>query len=302
VSDETFFKTLIDNLYDGVYFVDRQRRITYWNRAAERLSGYQQDEMEGEFCWNNRLQHVDEYGRLLCTGHCPLVATMVDGCAREAEVFMRHKAGYRIPVLVRVSPIHNDAGTIIGAVEIFSDNSHRAVATQEIEHLQRLALLDPLTNIGNRRYIEGEIYAQIESLRRYEWPFGVLMVDIDRFKQVNDTYGHLVGDDMLKMVTGTLENNIRTFDAIGRWGGEEFVIVVRNVSAELLASMAERLRMLVEQSFLMVAEGALSVTISIGGTLAKPTDTAETLLERADRLLYHSKAAGRNRVTMEATS
>jgi len=299
--DDAFYKQLLDEMYDGVYFVDRQRRIRYWNRGAERLSGYSADEVVGHFCGDNLLRHIDECGRRLCMGMCPLAATICDGQPRQAEVIMHHKNGHRVPVLVRVAPIRDDSGAIVGAVEVFSDNSHQKAALEEIERLRELALLDPLTGIGNRRFIESTTHSRLEELRRYGWPFGVILADIDHFKKVNDTFGHLVGDDVLKMVARTLAHNVRAFDAVGRWGGEEFAIVAQNVSARMLRVLAERLRILVEQSSLFVNAMTVRVTISLGAAIARSDDTPLSLLDRADHLLYQSKQNGRNRVSVEET-
>ncbi len=163
-------------------------------------------------------------------------------------------------------------------------------------------MLDPLTGIGNRRFIESNTHSRLEELRRYGWSFGVILIDIDHFKAVNDRFGHLVGDDVLKMVARTLAHNVRAFDAVGRWGGEEFVVIAQNVSIALLESLAERLRVLIEQSLLPVADTVVRVTVSLGATLARRTDTPASILGRADQMLYVSKQRGRNRVSVEEDS
>jgi diguanylate cyclase (GGDEF)-like protein/PAS domain S-box-containing protein len=299
--NDAFYKHLLDEIYDGVYFVDRHRRILYWNRGAERLSGYSADEVVGHFCNDDLLRHIDECGRQLCKGLCPLAATMGDGQPRQAEVIMHHKNGHRVPVLVRVSPIRDEHDAIIGAIEVFSDNSHQRAALEEIERLRELALLDPLTGVGNRRFIESTTHSRLEELRRYGWPFGVILADIDHFKAVNDTYGHLVGDEVLKMVARTLMHNVRAFDAVGRWGGEEFAIVAQNVSAGMLHVLAERLRILVEQSALSIHTDSVRVTISLGAAIARSDDTPLSLFDRADHMLYQSKQNGRNCVSVGVT-
>ena len=110
-----FYKDLIDNLYDGVYFVDRDRRITYWNKGAERITGFNAERMLGHFCHDNLLNHVTENGVQLCFNGCPLHATMADGRSRQAEIYLHHSDGQRIPVLVRTVPIRDENGEITGA-------------------------------------------------------------------------------------------------------------------------------------------------------------------------------------------
>src|SRR5512138_459514 len=98
-----YFKVLLDNLYDGVYFVDRDRRITFWNKGAERLTGFSKQEADGRSCHDNFLTHIDENGRHLCLSGCPLAETIQDGRQRECDLFLHHKDGHRLPVSIRVS-------------------------------------------------------------------------------------------------------------------------------------------------------------------------------------------------------
>lgn len=297
--DEDLYKKLVDNLYDGVYFVDSERRITYWNRSAEALTGYKSSEIIGKHCWNNILMHVDLEGRNLCHGPCPLVRAMQEDRMLEQEVYLRHKKGYRVPVLVRASPIKDTEGRVIGAVEIFSDNSPKITLQQKVEELEKLALLDALTEIGNRRYAELIVHSKLDEMRRYDWRFGLLFIDIDNFKEVNDTYGHETGDKVLRMVAKTLQNAIRSSDAVSRWGGEEFVAVIGHADKAALSLLSNKLRMLVGQSNLFVGSELINVTVSIGSTVSIKDDTVDTLVGRADKLMYAAKLSGRNCVVMD---
>lgn len=295
---EDFYKELLDSLHDGVYFVDLDRRITYWNKGAERLSGFSAAEVVGKRCSDEILTHVDREGCRLCTGRCPLAATMEDGRARESNIFLHHKAGYRVPVSVRVTPIRDAQGRIQGAVEEFSDNSSNSAVLDRLVELQELALLDPITGVGNRRYTEMRLRAAADALQRYGWRFGVLFVDLDDFKEVNDTFGHDTGDRVLRMVARTLGGNLRSVDAVGRWGGDEFIAVIANTTEEHLLSTAERSRKLVAVSVLEAGSSQIRVAVSIGGTMARGDDTLLSLVNRADSLMYRAKASGGNRVEL----
>jgi diguanylate cyclase (GGDEF)-like protein/PAS domain S-box-containing protein len=293
-----FWKDLLDNLHDGVYFVDEHLTITYWNRSAEEITGFAADEVVGRRCPDNILRHINHEGLHLCDEGCPLRQTLQDGEKREGEVFLHHKKGHRVPIMLRVSPIYQD-GRIVGAVESFSDNSKQMTLLQRIAEVHQLALLDPLTGLANRRYGEITLRSRLSELKRYGWPFGVLFIDIDHFKRVNDRYGHNTGDAVLQMVTNTLRCNLRSFDLICRWGGEEFLVIVANVSDTQLAEIAHKLRLLVEESVLEIGEESLRVTVSIGAAFAQHTDNTESLIDRGDHLMYQSKLAGRNRVSIE---
>src|SRR5512142_1670458 len=120
--EKDFYKDIIDNLYDGVYFVDRDRVITYWNKGAERITGYKAAQVIGRACRDNVLNHVTADGTELCDAECPLAACMWDGKVREADVFLHHADGHRVPVLGRAAPLRDEAGNITGAVETFSSD------------------------------------------------------------------------------------------------------------------------------------------------------------------------------------
>ncbi|MEW6076358.1 MAG: sensor domain-containing diguanylate cyclase [Thermodesulfobacteriota bacterium] len=292
------FESIVANLHEALFVVDRDRRIQYWNRAAENLTGFTAGEVIGLRCSANILIHIDADGTSLCGEGCPLDATIRDGETRQAEVFMRHKSGHRLPVLVRVTPLRNEQGEIIGGIELFSDNTARQALRVEIARLRQLALIDPLTELPNRRYIESHILSSLAMLLRIDIPFGLLFMDIDNFKAYNDTHGHLAGDRALKTVADTFRHAIRSFDIVGRWGGEEFLGVFPNITADTLRQTAERLRMLVEHSLVKTESRLLPVTISVGGVIASPEDTMELLIHKADTALYRSKQSGKNRVTI----
>jgi diguanylate cyclase (GGDEF)-like protein len=198
---------------------------------------------------------------------------------------------------VKVSPIRDGNGEITGAVEIFSDSSASAAVHDKIRELERLAMLDPLTQVPNRRYFNSNIAKQFDDMTNAGVRFGVIMIDIDEFKQVNDQHGHQVGDEVLKVVANTLSANMRPHDVVGRWGGEEFVALIRGVSADELRMVAERLRALVEASAYPKEQGPVSVTISVGTAMARQGQNAEEIIAAADRAMYSSKRSGRNRVS-----
>jgi len=296
MTDDPLYKGLLDNLYDGTYYVDRDRKIKYWNKTAARLTSYKSSEVVGKPC-SNILTHIDKKGVNLCKRHCPLAKTIADGRLREAELYLLHKSGNRLPVLIRVAPIRDSSGKIVGAVQMFNDRSSAVAVRQRLERCEKMALLDPLTDSPNRRYIRMSLRSRLDEMFRYGWRFGILFMDIDHFKRVNDVYGHDAGDEVLKMIARTLLNNSRPFDILGRWGGEEFTAIITNVTEEHLYSIANRFRLLVENSVVHTGSEPIRVTISIGATFAERNDTADTLLRRADRLMYHSKTCGRNRVS-----
>ncbi|CAN7496250.1 PleD family two-component system response regulator [Ensifer adhaerens] len=175
----------------------------------------------------------------------------------------------------------------------------RASVQQTIE----LAVTDGLTGLHNRRYFDTHLKLLMDRAAARGRPLSICMTDIDRFKQVNDTYGHDVGDEVLREFANRIRTTVRGADLACRFGGEEFIVVMPDTSAEMAAGVAERLRTIIESLPFAIpqADGPLKVTASMGiATLRPGGDTAEALLKRADTALYQAKHEGRNRVVAAA--
>ena len=295
--EELVYQTIVDQMDEGVYFVDRQRTITFWNPGAERITGYSAQEVIGHSCSEGILRHVTDSGHQLCIAGCPLAAVMQDGNARSATVYLHHKAGHRIPVTVKGQAIRNADGEIVGSVELFHPRTATRFADPDGRSRADDAYVDVLTGIGNRRFGESNIEPIIAAVRANVTSLGVLFIDVDHFKAVNDNFGHAMGDAALRMVGQNLANGLRAGDFPVRWGGEEFLALMPGAEQKSLEHAAERLRMLVENSWIQHGSEQVRVTVSVGATLATATDSAADVLDRADRLMYASKKAGRNLVT-----
>jgi diguanylate cyclase (GGDEF)-like protein/PAS domain S-box-containing protein len=296
---ELNFETVVENMFDGLYIVDANRKITYWNAAAERISGYAKNEVIGHTCADNILIHVDDKGCELCINECPLSAVINDGASRKADVFLHHKEGHRVSVSVRITPLKNTEGNIIGGIELFSESSPQSVLQQKIAELEKLALVDHISQLPNRRQLHLELAAQCAMCERaQEYSFGILYFDLDHFKRINDEKGHDIGDKAIRVVAKTISSSIRPFDTIGRWGGDEFLGIFPNISREVLCILAERLLALVRRSIIDTPHDPIKITMSIGGLIARDTQDAEALIKRVDVLMYQSKEAGRNQATI----
>lgn len=287
------FNLIADQMHDGLYLLDLERRITYWNRAAERITGYRAEEVIGKRCSDNILVHVDSQGRELCSRLCPAGATMVDGSNRQAELYLKHKDGHRVPVSVRVSPLRDEQGKIIGGIELFAQTNTRDDLQSRLRKLERLALLDDLTQLPNRRYLETELESQFNMHDRKGVPFSILLVDIDHFKQVNDRYGHQVGDLVLKSLAKSMSGVTRSFDTIGRWGGEEFLGIFPNTEKEDLKVVAEKIHTVAR--YTQVPNNKLRVSVTIGCAVVRSSEDKTSLIQRADEALYQGKETGRGK-------
>lgn len=288
-------------LHEGVYFVDKNKLVTYWNPGAEKITGYKISDITGKQQCNRFLLHVDFNGEALCSTACPITASLSEGKISDAEVYIHHKEGHRIPVSVRTFPVYDHQDTISGVVQVFHDNSPNSFHAKELAELANMATIDELTGLRNRRYAEKKINDILSDVKAGESTFGILFIDIDHFKRINDTYGHNIGDLVLRMIGKTLLSNTRERDILVRWGGEELVIIINSLHIEnKLYKIANKLRNLIGQSSLTLDDGnTIQVTVSIGATIGFASDTLETLIERADKLMYQCKSDGRNCVKMK---
>jgi diguanylate cyclase (GGDEF)-like protein len=165
-----------------------------------------------------------------------------------------------------------------------------------MDESQRLATTDPLTGLSNRRALLGALQIEIALARRHGSPLSFCLMDVDHFKSVNDTHGHAAGDQVLAAIGGLLRRGLRTPDVPARWGGEEFVVVLRQTDGTGALVAAERIRKAVESLVIDSNGKRIPVTVSIGVAEFSVEDSAETLIDRADNAMYRAKTAGRNRV------
>ncbi len=291
---------LANCLFDGLVQVDDEGRIVSWNPAAQRITGYPAEGILGRLFQDQPARQVSEAGGGLSDSLVPLLLTVQDGKPREALVYVNHADGYRLTVLVRTVPILDKTRGLVGAFQVFTDNRGLIAAFRAVQRTEETVLFDPLTGIGNRPHIETKVKSAIADFRAGGSPFGILFIDIDHFKDFNDTYGHLVGDKILRIAANTVRQNLRVSDSCGRWGGEEFIALVYDLDPAGLRKVSEKLRETVSQATVHEKDADLGITISIGASLVRQGDTFQSLIDRADHLMYESKRLGRNRVTTDS--
>jgi diguanylate cyclase (GGDEF)-like protein/PAS domain S-box-containing protein len=290
---------VLDNLFDAVYTVDGDRHIVYWSPGAEKLTGFTSAEMVGTDCRESMLVHVSKEGGQFCDEHCPLLETDSLAEVRESEVFLRHKAGHMVPVQTRMLPFRDEAGAIVGAAEIFSDVSVGEEIRKRLAELERLARLDPLTRLPNRRHLEEQISAHLAELDRFGRAFGIILMDIDGFDELTSKHSVSVGDDVLKMVARTLILSSRPFDVVGRWEDQTFMGLVMQLDGRGLRAAASRFHMLIGKSELPWGAEPIRVTASVGATLTRRGDKSENLITRAERMLKEAERQGGDRLVLE---
>jgi diguanylate cyclase (GGDEF)-like protein/PAS domain S-box-containing protein len=287
------WQNMMDNLWDGVYVVDREKRIEYWNAAAVEITGYQNEDACGNYCRHLLAHHIE--ATVLCEVACPLDATMKDGKVRDAPVFLKDKHNVSVPVRVRTLPRYDALGNINGAFEIFCKIGDTHETNHFLSELSNIAYVDSLTHASRRNYGEEMLEKAMESFAATKVPFAVLLLDVDNFKSFNDTHGHPFGDTVLTSVSTVAQKNLRRSDLLVRWGGDEFLIISPNIGYQALGKLAAKICRVISDLRLETPEGSsVEISVSIGGTLSNIGDTQEHLLTRVDALMYASKKRGKN--------
>jgi len=296
------FEHILDAISDGVYVTTEEREIVFWSQGAERITGYKAEEVVGKHCYDNVLVHTDLSGRELCFDGCPLQGCLETGVDRAVnEVFLRRKDGERLAVYVKTSVLH-EGGRDLG-VEMFGELESVAGKdlVEQVQALSDSSITDPLSGLFNRRYLDAALEQQFALFNRTGRRYGLLYLDIDNFKSVNDALGHAGGDAAITYLADIISRNARRMDIAARQGGDEFALICPIADADELLAYGRRLVEMVRSSRFDIAEKVgLRLTISAGATLVGKSDTSERVaLERADSAMYAAKRAGRNDVFLE---
>jgi diguanylate cyclase (GGDEF)-like protein len=195
-------------------------------------------------------------------------------------------------------PVRDDEGAVIGGVEVFRDVTSAVVVESAYRQTREEADRDPLTGLANRRCLDRMLAHCLEDFGRSGQPLSLIMADLDHFKQINDTWGHVVGDRALVGFAATIQNQCRSIDLVARYGGEEFVVLLPGHRLVTAAQIAERLRTSAARAA-PEELGDRSLTASFGVVEAAPGETASMVLERVDAALYRAKSLGRDRVDVD---
>lgn len=278
---------IFDGLFEGAFIVDRERKILYWNKVAKELNETPSTCLRGKYCFESGLQPFNEKLEKLCDVDCPVIKVFHDGKPREKRVYFRHKNGSIMPTLMKTFPLRNQKGEVVAAVEIFNETTESRIKKNEINELNKLVLTDPLTQLFNRRGIEEHLKIRLKEYKNKKIYFGVVFLDIDKFKQINDNFGHNIGDLVLKEIGKALIKNFRKKDIIGRWGGDEFIGIFSEISEKKLKNISKELECLIQN--LDIDYKDIKITLSIGYTMASSNDTTVSIIKRVDEIMYLKK-------------
>ena len=298
--DTVFQSRFLDSMYDAVVFIDTTGRILLWNRGAERLTGITGASIQGQLWQPLLLGLTDEKGSPVSEADCPALTAIRCGVQSLRRLTILGRRQQSVAVDSHAIPVIDQKGVTHGAVLVFHDASSETSLEQRCQSLHEKATKDPLTQVANRAEFDRVHATFVATHQQQQVPCSLLMCDLDRFKLVNDNYGHQAGDDVIKSLASLLKSSCRPGDLVARYGGEEFVVLCAdcdNASAVRRAKQVSRALSQLPQPKM----SGRSVTVSIGVTEVQPGDTPETMLRRADRALLMAKASGRNAVIQLGT-
>ena len=283
---------LLNSAGEGIYGLDRNGACTFINPAALAMLGFRREEVLGKST-HQLFHHHHQDGSDYPTEECPISLTLRDGIRRQTEDALIRRSGEVFPVQMTITPILDD-GHLVGAEVVFQDIAQRKATEAE---LVRLATTDSLTGVASRRCFLERFELALARLKRLSEPTTLLLVDIDRFKSINDTHGHAAGDAVLRHFAAVSRSCLRRIDLFGRLGGEEFGILLPGTDGPGACHLAERLRRVLADTPADTDKGSLGFTVSIGVAQVDAADaTPDAPLGRADIALYRAKQNGRNRV------
>jgi diguanylate cyclase (GGDEF)-like protein/PAS domain S-box-containing protein len=282
----SLFTQAVEQLGDPLAIADKNGNSVYINKAFENVTGYQAKDILGQK--HNILksgQHDENFYQTLWN-------KVLKGEVFNHTFVNKRKDGSEYYEEKTITPLHNGQGEITHFVSTGKDITYRVEMEQR---LQELAFHDTLTGLINRRAFESAAIRALEGLKRYQRRFALLMIDIDDFKNVNDTLGHEEGDSVLVRIAKLLLGSTRKLDLVARWGGEEFLVLLQEVNQDQALHLAEKIRHKIAQA--RFGKGQ-TLTVSIGSTLAGCEDTLDDLNLKADKALYEAKLNGKNQVRL----
>lgn len=285
----------IEQSPNSIIITNLLEEIEYVNPAFTHLTGYTFLDVRGK---NPSFQ---KSGFTPAVTYAELWTTISAGKVWRGEFVNKKKNGEFYWEKAIIAPIRSAEGDITHYVAVKEDITERK---QIEEELRRLAITDPLTGIYNRRHLFDLASRQFTQAARYDRQISAMMVDVDHFKQVNDRYGHIIGDRVLKQVADYFTEHIRTTDILGRYGGEEFLLILPETGGVQTYQMAERLLSHFHAHPIETNEGEIHITISIGISTYNRMDTPtiDRLIDHADQAMYEAKRAGRNQIALYSSN
>jgi diguanylate cyclase (GGDEF)-like protein/PAS domain S-box-containing protein len=295
-NSERFLNTVFGNINDPFNILDRDYRIIKANEAYAKMRGKSLEQLIGQRCYEV-LQNRDS----VCEG-CVVEKTFGSGKPLIKEKLLSLPSGIKRWVEIYTYPLFDEEGSVSNIIEYTRDITERKNIEEErsllLNELRYLSRIDDLTGLLNRRTVIEKLGEEVRRSQRYGSELTLMICDIDYFKKINDTHGHIVGDRILQIIANLFNESLRSTDIIGRYGGDEFLLILPETTIDGAKEIAERIRLSAEDFELQI-EGKQTVKFTISLGIAKfniDEEDINDLIKRTDNALYSAKGAGRNRV------
>jgi diguanylate cyclase (GGDEF)-like protein/PAS domain S-box-containing protein len=287
--DAEVYRSILESLPVAVCVVDLQQKIVLWSDGAEQITGHPRHEVIGHSYAAETLLPCDQPGCEASGEDCPLVRAIKMSHAIEGIGYLRHKAGYEIPVRIRAVPVHNARGSIIGAVETFEDQA-TASADHHEDSLKLPGCVDELTGLANHAMMQSHLRETLGTFHEVQVPFSVLYFRLDGLQRFRANFGAEAAELLLRVVARTLEGALWKTDFVGRWSEDQFVVILNGCREDALQSVRERIRRMLAGNAIDWWGERRSLPILIGQATAQSGDTLEGLIERAEKSLAEASA------------
>jgi len=290
LNDSEICRGILESLPAGLCVVDLEKTIVLWSDGAERITGRLRHEVVGHSCISETLLHCDQPGCEFCREDCPVARAMKTSHSAEANGFLHHKAGHEIPVRVRAVPVHNQHGSIVGAVETFEELQPAANASDRRESATLPGCTDEVTNVASHARMQSHLRETLTTFVEFQVPFGALGIRLEGLEHFRASLGPEAASSLLRVVARSLEGALWKTDFVGRWSGDQFLVILNGCREDVLPSVRERVRRLVSGDGIEWWGERRSLPISIGHATAGADDTVESLIERVQKSLETASA------------
>jgi diguanylate cyclase (GGDEF)-like protein/PAS domain S-box-containing protein len=288
--DAGICRSILESLPTGLCVVDMQKKVVFWSDGAERITGSLRHEVLGHCCISESILHCDQTGCEFCKEDCPVAIAMKTSHSAETIGFVHHKSGYEVPVFIRAVPVHNEHGSIIGAVETFEELHHSTTSHQRKEVAKLPGCVDEVTGLASRALMESHLRQTLKTFVEIQVPFGVLCIRIEGLQRFRASLGSEAASTLLRVIGRALESTLWITDHVGRWADDQFVVILNGCHEDPLHSVRERLRRMLANDGIEWWGERRSLPVSIGEAAAQSGDSVDSLMDRAQKSLEAASA------------
>jgi diguanylate cyclase (GGDEF)-like protein/PAS domain S-box-containing protein len=288
--DADICRSILESLPSGMTVVDVHKKIVFWSNGAERITGHLRHEVIGHSCISESLLHCDQPSCEFCKEDCPVARAMKTSHTAEAIGFLHHKAGYEIPVRIHAVAVHNQHGSIIGAIETFEELQPAASHNHSCENLTLPGCTDEITSVASQSLMQAHLRRTLASFIEFQVPFGILCLRLEGLAHFRASLGTEAASSLLRVVARSLESTFWATDMLGRWTDDQFLVILNGCREEATDSVRERIRRILANDGIEWWGERRCLPVCIGWAGAQPDDTFESLIARAQKSLEADSA------------